>query len=402
MEVVATGPAHPYTCTRTPRSARVIYHDKRRPLLPHDMAKQRDIESFVAMTHASHAVATQYLDKHQGQLSEAIEDFYSGEPLSATKKPSGGRAAPAGIRTLRDLDADDDDDKTNSNFFTGGEKSGLEVEEPDKDRRNPRAAQQSLVEKIFQRASDQMNEIDDRPSAQGADVAESLAFSGAGFRLGDSNTPLEAIRQRESVKRPAKVHREIVFWRQGFTVGDGELKRYDDAENVHVLQELKQGRVPVSLLDVEFGQDVDVSVVRKVDEDYTPPKRSLSGFHGTGQRLGLPVPGEASAAAPSAGVAAGSANEGNEARAGSSAKEPQGLGDSPVQIRLANGKRVSALFNGGDSMAQVYAFVRLHELNDAQAFTLSHSFPVKPIADDSSATVASEKLKNSVIIQRRA
>ena len=57
--------------------------------------------------------------------------------------------------------------------------------------------------------------------------------------------------------------REITFWKQGFTVGDGPLHRYDDPRNASVLQELNQGRVPMSILDVEFGQDVDVSVYKK-------------------------------------------------------------------------------------------------------------------------------------------
>ena len=86
--------------------------------------------------------------------------------------------------------------------------------------------------------------------------------------------------------------REITFWKQGFTVGDGPLHRYDDPRNASVLQELNQGRVPMSILDVEFGQDVDVSVYKKTDEDWTPPKRKIGGYHGAGHRLGSPVPGE--------------------------------------------------------------------------------------------------------------
>lgn len=71
-------------------------------------------------------------------------------PASSTPQPSSSRQAPqqrgvAGARTLRDLqggggggghghahseDDDDDDDEEKQDFFTGGEKSGLAVQNP--------------------------------------------------------------------------------------------------------------------------------------------------------------------------------------------------------------------------------------------------------------------------------
>ncbi|KAF8001515.1 hypothetical protein HF325_004016 [Metschnikowia pulcherrima] len=365
------------------------------------------IESFVAVTNAPKSLAEQYLDRNGHDLTAAIEDFYNtngeadsgsrGSPspeqaFSRAKTPKSG-----GIRTLRDLDGADDeqDDKTDANFFTGGEKSALQVENPDKKKKR---AEPSLVERIFQRASEQMNEEDDRPSAA-AEEAPKKSFTGTGFRLGDSNQTLQVVFDAAASPkvRPAKVTREITFWRQGFTVGEGELRRYDDPENVLLLQELKQGRVPVSLLDVEFGQDVDVSVVRKVDEDFTPPKRKVGGFHGQGQRLGSPVPGEDLVPAPAASAEVPL----KETTSVPTKKTPEGEGDSLVQIRFANGKRVSHKFNGTDSISVVYAFVRDHEYSDPlRQFILSHTFPVKPIEESTETTVELAKLKNAVIMQR--
>ncbi|KAM9921841.1 hypothetical protein OXX59_006256 [Metschnikowia pulcherrima] len=365
------------------------------------------IESFVAVTNAPKSLAEQYLDRNGHDLTAAIEDFYNtnGEANSGSRgSPSPEQASSraktpksGGIRTLRDLDGADDeqDDKTDANFFTGGEKSALQVEDPDKKKKR---AEPSLVERIFQRASEQMNEEDDRPSAA-AEEAPKKSFTGTGFRLGDSNQTSQVVFDAAASPkvRPAKVTREITFWRQGFTVGEGELRRYDDPENVSLLQELKQGRVPVSLLDVEFGQDVDVSVVRKVDEDYTPPKRKVGGFHGQGQRLGSPVPGEDLAPAPAASAEVPS----KETTSVPTKKTPEGEGDSLVQIRFANGKRVSHKFNGTDSISVVYAFVRDHDYSDpSRQFILSHTFPVKPIEESAETTVESAKLKNAVIMQR--
>ncbi|GEQ70664.1 hypothetical protein JCM33374_g4343 [Metschnikowia sp. JCM 33374] len=373
------------------------------------------VESFIGVTNASKYLAQQYLDRNDNDLTGAIEDFYNtngetGEPSNAgsrsqTPVPRGRATKSGGITTLKDLgdEAESPDDKTQANFFTGGEKSALQVENPDK--KKDKRAQPSLVDRIFQRATEQMGEEDDRPSAQGPD-APAEKFTGTGFRLGDSSSTSEVVFDRNANvrARPAKVTREITFWRQGFTVGDGPLRRYDDPENVQTLSELKQGRVPVSLLDVEFGQDVDVNVVRKVDEDYAPPKRKIGGFHGQGQRLGSPVPGEdiygVHAPVPEASKETPQTTPLSKAATGPGPSD-QGEGDSLVQIRFANGKRVSHKFNGSDSVSVVYAFVRGHEHNSSEKpFILSHTFPVKPIEESADTTVASAKLKNAVIVQR--
>lgn len=330
-------------------------------------------DSFVAVTGASPALAQQYLSRNNNDLEAAIEDFYDSEKDAPASAPTPKRSARLGVRTLRDLGDDDDDDRTSPNLFTGGEKSALQVENPD-NKKEP-----LMVERILQRAREQMSEPDDRESA----AAPPATFWGGGFKLGDLTQALQPVAGAR--RAPQKAQREIVFWRQGFTVGGGPLNRYDDPANARVLEDLRQGRVPVLLLDVEVGQDVDVSVLRRTDEDYVE-RRPVGGFGGAGQRLGLPVPGDntPSPAAPAAVEETAAAE----------------TGDSPVQIRFANGKRVTRRFNSSDSVADVYAFVRRHEHNDPlREFVLSHAFPVLPIAE-SEQTVADAKLKNAVLVQR--
>lgn len=362
---------------------------------------EESINSFVAVTNASKYLADQYLRRNDNDLTAAIEDFYASNGASVSPEPQAdqSRQRKPGVRTLRDLgDEDEEDDRTNANFFTGGEKSALQVENPNKDDKEGGRSQPSLIERIFQRAREQMEEPDDRASAS-TPQEEASHFGGAGFKLGDTSLPLEVLPDPSANRPrvPAKVSREITFWRQGFTVGDGELQRYDDPENQQVLQELKHGRVPVSVLGVEFGQDVDVSVIKKTEEDYVPPKRKLGGFLGEGQRLGSPVPGESPSVTPAPEVAAASTGEKPKPK-----PESLGTGDATVQIRFANGKRVAHKFNSSDSISVVYQFVREHELNESplRAFTLSHAFPVKPIEELLDVTVADANLKNAVIIQR--
>lgn len=370
-----------------------------------DSDQEQLIAQFVAVTTSSRYLAEQYLGRNNNDLMDAIEDFYanngkaSGGSGPSREGPQRKKNNSGGIRTFRDINGEEEegeDKKTNTNFFTGGEKSGLQVEDPNKDKKKN---DRSIIDQIFQRAKEQIDQPDDRPSAQ--EPEEPIPkFSGTGFKLGSEEQPSEAIADPTAhlPKRPSKETREITFWKQGFTVGDGPLHRYDDPNNESVLNELNRGRVPVSLLDVEFGQDVDVSVFRKTDEDWVPPKRKVGGFHGQGQRLGSPVPGEFTPIpepAPEA-VPASNASEKQDS------PKNEGEGDSLVQIRFANGKKVSHKFNSGDSIVKVYAFVRNHPFNDdtSRAFSLSHAFPVKPIEESSSISVADAKLKNAVIVQR--
>ncbi|EGW34465.1 uncharacterized protein SPAPADRAFT_59889 [Spathaspora passalidarum NRRL Y-27907] len=363
------------------------------------------ISEFVSITNSSKYLAEQYLSRNNNDLMEAVEDYYANDGNSASTPTSNqfqnaDNASGSGrLRTLRDLNddgGDDSADEKDMNYFTGGEKSGLQVENPNKDRRKGGNSQndQSIIDQIFQRAKEQTNQPDDRPSA--GDEPQQPKFSGRGFKLGDGNEPSQEIADpNANIFRPTKVNREITFWKQGFTVGEtGELHRYDDPRNASILQELNQGRVPMSILDVEFGQDVDVSVFKKTDEEWKPPSlsRKAAGYFGKGQRLGSPVPGEP--------IVTESSSPQKEV-VSSAPSEPQGEGDSLVQIRFANGKKTAHKFNSSDAVTKVYDFVRNHEYNDpSKEFNLSHAFPVKPIEDTSDITVADAKLKNAVIVQR--
>lgn len=350
------------------------------------------VQHFIGITGASKYLAEQYLSRNNDEIVDAIEDYYATNTSNTTntaneapKKTSTKR----GINTFRDLnDGDESDDKTDTNFFTGGEKSALQVEDPNK---KDKKSQQSLMDKIIQRAQEQMAQPDDRPSASAAEPEEPK-FTGTGFKLGDGTGNLQTINNSNPVSKPNKVTRELTFWRNGFTVGDGPLHRFDDPENASVLQELNRGRVPVSVLNVEFGQDVDVSVIKKNDEDYKP-KKKIGGYHGSGQRLGAPVPGE---------IISNDVEETKpETKTEPIAPEPESDGDSPVQIRFANGKKLSTKLNSTDSILEVYSFVRSHEYNDqSRDFSLNHAFPVKLIEESTEVTVADAQLKGAVIVQR--
>lgn len=99
------------------------------------MVDSETINKFIEVTGASAFQAIQYLEETD-DFEAAVNDYYSSQlenekgkgkserPVNQTKASAGPK-----IRTFNDLNSNTNGD---NNLFTGGEKSGLEVENPDK------------------------------------------------------------------------------------------------------------------------------------------------------------------------------------------------------------------------------------------------------------------------------
>lgn len=314
-------------------------------------------------------------------------------PAPSNTRSTGGTSTSGGrpkVKTFQDLmSGDNKDDDDEQNFFAGGGRgSGLEVENP--------SDPQNLVQDLLKKAEagqghpDRMNE-----DSSSSSEPKKPSFTGTGYQLGSNDVPSRVIGGAKDYqpKKLEKADREITFWRDGFQVGDGKLFRYDDPANATYLSELNSGRAPLSLLNVEYGQDVDVNVVKKLDEDYKPPKRKIGGFHGVGQRLGSPVSGDYQPPK----------SQTPEPQEETTKQEPtkpkdEGSGDTKVQIRLADGRRVVRLVESSGPVQQLYDYVST-ETSSSKPFILSHAFPVKPI-EDKSQTIKEAGLINAVVVQR--
>jgi UBX domain-containing protein 1 len=53
---------------------------------------------------------------------------------------------------------------------------------------------------------------------------------------GESSQPIQANNEEDN-----SVQRELIFWKNGFSLGDGPLLRYDDPENQKMLEAIKSG-----------------------------------------------------------------------------------------------------------------------------------------------------------------
>jgi UBX domain-containing protein 1 len=234
------------------------------------------------------------------------------------------------------------------------------------------------------------------------EMQRSNAFSGAGYTLGsdeiestyvpDPSTPanpgLSSVVYTTTciltpMVSPAQqtAMRDLTFWRDGFSVEGGELRRYDDPAQAQILSEINAGydqtflhstrpgstlnethiydrRAPPSILNVQPGQPVELRVLRRTEEDYVPTPRR--GFAGSGSRLGGVVPEPASqsqqplgmpgafpalgtpsstAPAPAPGPAAASRTRDEPEAVTARFSIDQSKPTTSVQIRLADGTR---------------------------------------------------------------
>jgi UBX domain-containing protein 1 len=193
----------------------------------------------------------------------------------------------------------------------------------------------------------------------------------------------------------------LTFWRDGFSVEDGPLMRYDDPANREILQGIERGRAPLSLMNVQPGQPADVSVFKRMDEDYVPPKKKFVPFSGQGQRLGSLTPGEThpdlAAAAPAAAPAAAASSS---QPAGPSVNLDSSAPTTNLQIRLGDGTRLVSRFNHTHTIGDVYAFVNASSVSSrSRAYVLQTAFPTTELKDHAQ-TLKEAGLINSVVIQR--
>jgi len=394
------------------------------------MADNQDalIQSFCDVTGADPQSARHLLEASNWDLQIATEQFYEGgddddvadqmdedEDEAFARAPSQPAAAAASsdkskskakgsggakIRTLGDLSTNDEEeeeeDEKPQDFFAGGEKSGLAVQNP-----GEASARKGgdLIQDILKRAA----EGGQRRRQEEQEAPPPRRFTGSGHTLGnEDNDSVEVPDPNASAPRPrASVIRTLTFWRDGFSVEDGPLMRYDDPANREILQAIENGRAPLSLMNVEPGQPADVNVFKRLDEDYIPPKKKFVPFSGQGQRLGSIQPGEPStSAAPAAAPAAVAAPAVAPTHAPTASNVDESAPTTNLQIRLGDGTRLVRRFNHTHTVADVYSFVNASSAaSRGRNYVLQTTFPTVELKD-MDKTLKDVKLINAVVVQK--
>ncbi|PLB42368.1 protein phosphatase regulator SHP1 [Aspergillus candidus] len=371
--------------------------------MEHNTEHDEIVSQFCLMTRTGPEEAKEYLSANGWDLEAGVTEFFAAQDEALQETNAGGRSvggpsdqpaasqSPAGgdqpstsrsaapkkrFATLGDYtsksggagDSTDEDDTEDQDFFAGGEKSGLAVQNPD-----------DIKRKIIEKA--QRTQI---PESDDAGPRRSH-FTGSARTLGGDDAPSRVI-DTPTPQRPQpaqRVQRTLHFWSDGFSVDDGDLYRSDDPRNAEILEGIRQGRAPLSIMNVQPGQEVDVEI-KQHDEKYVKPKPKYKPFSGQGQRLGSPTPGVQSPA-PASPVPATS-------QPVSEPNTPEVDESQPtvtLQVRLGDGTRLTARFNTSHTIGDVYQFVAAASpISQTRPWALMTTFPSKELMDK--ATVLSD------------
>lgn len=200
------------------------------------------------------------------------------------------------------------------------------------------------------------------------------------------------------------MQRTLHLWQDGFSIDDGILHRFDDPANAPVLALINQGRAPLSLLDVQPGQEVDLQLDTHRDQNYVAPKKVYKPFGGSGQRLGSPTPGPSatSAAQPAAAPAAATASAPSSSTASPTVNVDESTPVITLQIRLGDGTRLQSRFNTTHTVGDVYDFVnRANTASASQPYALMTTFPSKELSDKAIALGDMAEFKRGgVVVQK--
>ncbi|KZT64686.1 SEP-domain-containing protein [Daedalea quercina L-15889] len=339
---------------------------------------------------------------------------------------SSGPAAPPASAPPRNAHASSDEDDEDENagregdgetWFAGGERSGISVQNPNRPNAVPGG---SLVRDLLRRAAQCASLF--AGHVRTASSSGSSAFRGGGHTLGSDEVDSAFIPDPEASARPEQetAIRHLTFWREGFSIEDGDLMRYDDQANSQILSEINSGRAPPHILNVAPGQPVELRVVKRLEDNFVPTPKARSAFSGEGHRLGSPVPSLAALGGPSAftempgsfPVATTSGSEAaavvtattGQARSAESIQTrfevDQSLPTTSVQVRLADGTRMVCRMNLTHTVGDIRNFINASRPeNLTREYTIQTTFPVK-VLDDDSKTIEQAGLANAVVVQR--
>ncbi|KZT00093.1 SEP-domain-containing protein [Laetiporus sulphureus 93-53] len=317
----------------------------------------------------------------------------------------GGRAG-----SEDDEDEDERQGEEGESWFAGGERSGISVQNPGRPGGDVPGG--NLVRDLLRRAAEA-----GPPPGPPTTAAHSSTFTGGGHTLGSDEVESQYIPDPNAPAEPEEetAIRHLTFWRDGFSVEDGELMRYDTPGNSQILAEINSGRAPPHILNVSPGQPVELRVVKRLQDDYVPTTKasSASTFTGSGHRLGSPVPPLATS---SSGVASTADMPGSfpapSTAPSTSAREstPESISarfevdrtrpTTSVQIRLADGTRMVCRMNLTHTVRDIRNFINASRPeNLTRPYTIGTTFPNR-ILDDDSQTVEAARLANSVVVQR--
>jgi len=326
----------------------------------------------------------------------------SGGPRIGTLRDvasTGGRSS-----ARKDSDDDSDEGEGGENLFAGGERSGLSIQTPGR----PRLPGGDIIKDLLKKAAE-AGRSGTPESASGSSSND--AFRGSGMTLGGEGSESRLVQDPNA--RPEEQElaiRRVTLWRNGFNIEDGPLRDYEDPANQTLVRQLIEGTAPPELINIRFGQPVDVRIDERRNEDYVPSNVPSQAFSGSGQRLGAPSSGPTGSSASMPGAFQGSPS------GVSPSSEPERSLDSAqtifevsneqpttrILVRFADGTRETVTMNLTHTVADIRNFInfsRRESNSRPYTITSTNTFPPRAL-DDDSKTVKDAKLEKSVVMQK--
>ncbi|KAL7752577.1 protein phosphatase regulator [Sorochytrium milnesiophthora] len=425
---------------------RQLLEELRQDQLQPPMDRDALVQQFVGVTGGTKQQAAFFLDAHNNDVQAAVGAFYEQEggatdmaphsevsasasmgagassspiPTASSSSSSAPKSRIAGFSDVTSAGANSKE-QDNTYFAGGGKNSGIALQGPGGEKKPA-----SLVQDILNLASqngprppgeageDDDEEMDEERDETAAERSRRLAFTGAGFRLGSEEEPASSqpsrpvVNSQPSAGAPSsrslpKVTRTITFWKNGFSIEDGPLRSYDDPESQQILQALKSGYVlqtlAVHILNVQFGQPVDVKVAHKLEEEYKPPP--MKPFSGSGQRLGSVVPAVVNNSSLPGAFSGSSASPAETAAPVPALSVDENKPMTTLQIRLGDGTRLVSKFNHDHTVGDIRSFINSARPGQAsRQYILQTTFPNRELTD-SKATIKDAGLLSAVVVQR--
>jgi len=393
------------------------------------MDKEILIKQFQDICNTTEANATFFLEATNYNVDEAVAQFFgesadmqeqdntsaspaSNPPLptatgaasshsqkkskSSSSTASRGNSRLATIASLQNRDSSEDSDSEEEGqaFFVGGsvKGAGQQVLGP------PRKKTQHIVKDVFKGARDHgAEELSASTQHQESSGARTLAFSGAGRRLGESITDdmvVEGVKVPESAKRVDMV---LKMWSNGFSINDGPLRDFRDPANQSFLEDIKRGQLPEELVREANGGELNLNLEDHHSEEYREPVQpKIRAFAGAGHVLGSPSPALTTSTAPAASAVAAQVCSPSASAPTIDASAPT----TQVQLRLADGSRMLVKLNESHTVADIRAaIISQHAQYATSNFVLMTTFPNKELSD-ATKTLAEAGLLNASVVQR--
>ncbi|XP_067136989.1 LOW QUALITY PROTEIN: NSFL1 cofactor p47-like [Centruroides vittatus] len=357
------------------------------------------VEEFCKITGVDRDRGRLYLESSGWELNLALSSFYEeGEENEVENNESfqsqfsqSNRVVPESrFATLSSIKSNENEEEEGQAFYAGGsERSGQQVLGPGK-----RKAGHDIVEEMFKAAKGhgaQVVEIND-PTAK-----QSSIFHGTGYRLGSSSDDTQVVAGASS-NSDETIDMCLKLWNNGFSVGNGPLRGYDDPVNKDFLESIRRGEIPRELA-IQAKGEVNLSMEDHRHEEYTMPKKIIEAFSGSGHRLGSPTPGvilhQDNQSKPCE-----EDNKSNEELARSMLQLKESEPTTNIQIRLADGSRMVLKMNHTHTVGDIRRYiVTARPQYSASLFALLTAFPSKELNEDS-ITLKDANILNSAIIQK--